>query len=134
MVGGAYAGGSVLSAGVGACASGVGCVLQSIIRNTFGYIAISVELNRRASFCGVAEKWLKRNKSISGILCEGRSEIGERAEDREIGFFTIGQGCVGVAVRRFYMVTRLYPLNKQRKRLLICYSRKMAKTELYNER
>ena len=32
------------------------------------------------------------------------------------------------------MVTRLYPLNKQRKRLLICYSRKVAKTELYNER
>ena len=30
-----------------------------------------------------------------------------------------------------FIVTRLYPLNKQRKRLLICYSRKMAKTELY---
>ena len=60
-------GGSVWSAGVGACASGVGCVLQSIIRNTFGYVAISIVLNRRASFCGVAEKWLKRNKSISGI-------------------------------------------------------------------
>ena len=98
--------------------------------DSFGYIAISIVSNRRASFCVVVEKWLKRNKLISGILCEGRSEIVERAEDREIGFFTIGQGCVGVAVRRFYMVTRLYPLNKQRKRLLICNSRKMAKTEL----
>ena len=29
-----------------------------------------------------------------------------------------------------FIVTRLYPLNKQRKRLLICHSRKMAKTEL----
>ena len=37
-------------------------------------------------------------------------------------------------VRRFYMVTRVYPLKKQRKRLLICYSRKVAKTELYCER
>ena len=25
----------------------------------------------------IAEKWLKRNKSISGILCERKSEIGE---------------------------------------------------------
>ena len=66
MVGGAYAGGSVLSAGIGACASGVGCVLQSIIRNTFGYAVISAVLKR--------------------------------------------------------------------KRLLICNSRKMAKTDLYNER
>ena len=31
-----------------------------------------------------------------------------------------------------FIVTRLYPLNKQRKRLLIHYSRNMAKTELYN--
>ena len=77
MVGGAYAGGSVLSAGIGACASGVGCVLQSIIRNTFGYVAISIVLNRKTSFYVIAEKWLKRSKSISGILCEGRSEIGE---------------------------------------------------------
>ena len=81
----------------------------------------------------VVEKWLKRNKSISGILCRIESEIVERAEDREIGFFTIGQGCVGVAVRRFYMVTRLYSLNKQRKRLLICNSQKVAKTELLYE-
>ena len=56
---------------------------------------------RKAFHCVIVEKWLKRNKSISGILCEGRSEIGERAEDREIGFFTIGRGCVGMAVRRF---------------------------------
>ena len=108
--------GSVLSAGVGAYASGIGERMEcrrrvlrrgvrtsswSIIRNSFGYIAISVDLNRSASFCVIVEKWLKRNKSISGILCEGRSEIGERAEDREIGFFTIGRGCVGMAVRRF---------------------------------
>ena len=33
-----------------------------------------------------------------------------------------------------FIVTRLYPLNKQHKRLLICNSRKMAKTDLYNER
>ena len=65
MVGGAYAGGSVLSAGVGACASGVGCVLQSIIRNTFGYVAISIVLNRKTSFYVIAEKWLKRNYYMS---------------------------------------------------------------------
>ena len=32
-----------------------------------------------------------------------------------------------------FIVTRLYPLNKQRKRLLICNSRKVAKTELSYE-
>lgn len=64
-------------------------------------IVISIVLNCNASFCVVVEKWLKRNKSISGILCRIESEVVERAEDREIGFFTIGQGCVGVAVRRF---------------------------------
>ena len=82
------------------------------------HIVISIVLNCNASFCGIAEKWLKRNKSISGILCRIESEIVERAEDREIGFFTIGQGCVGVAVRRFYMVTRLYSLNKKTRMLL----------------
>ena len=41
------------------------------------HIVISIVLNCNASFCVVVEKWLKRNKSISGILCEGRSEIGE---------------------------------------------------------
>ena len=30
-----------------------------------------------------------------------------------------------------FIVTRLYSLNKQRKRLLICYSRKVAKTSFY---
>ena len=62
--------------GVGRCERGGGECEQgmwSIIRNSFGYIAISVELNRRASFCVVVEKWLKRNKSISGILCESMS-------------------------------------------------------------
>ena len=62
---------------------GVGCVLQSIIRNTFGYVAISIVLNRKTSFYVIAEKWLKRNKSISGILCRIESKIVERAEDRE---------------------------------------------------
>ena len=57
--------GSVWSAGVGACASGVGCVLQSIIRNTFGYVAISIVLNRKTSFYVIAEKWLKRNYYMS---------------------------------------------------------------------
>ena len=33
---------------------GVGCVLQSIIRNPSGYIAISIELNRKTSFCVIA--------------------------------------------------------------------------------
>ena len=51
--------------GVGAYAGDVGCVLQSIIRNTFGYVAISIVLNRRASFCVIAEKWLKRNYYMS---------------------------------------------------------------------
>ena len=116
----------------GVCERGV-CA-WSIIRNSFGYIAISIVLNRKTSFYVIAEKWLKRNKSISGILCEGRSEIGERAEDREIGFFTIGQGCVGVAVRRFYIFTRLYLIDKKAQGFLLCYSRKVAKMELYNER
>ena len=41
------------------------------------HIVIFVVLKRKASYYVIAEKWLKRNKSISGILCEGRSEIGE---------------------------------------------------------
>ena len=41
-----------LRAGRGECERGV-CA-WSIIRNSFGYIAISVELNRRASFCVIA--------------------------------------------------------------------------------
>ena len=49
----------------------------------------------------VAEKWLKHNYNTSGILCGVECAIVERAEDREIGFFTIGRGCVGMAVRRF---------------------------------
>ena len=57
--------GSVLSAGVGAYAGGIGCVLQSIIRNTFGYVAISIVLNRKTSFYVIAEKWLKRNYNMS---------------------------------------------------------------------
>ena len=44
---------------------GVGCVLRAIIRNSFGYIAISIVSNRRASFCVVAKKWLKRNYNMS---------------------------------------------------------------------
>ena len=68
--------------GVGRCERGGGecergVCAWSIIRNSFGYIAISIVLNRKTSFYVIAEKWLKRNKSISGILCEGRSEIGE---------------------------------------------------------
>ena len=51
--------------GVVACASGVGCVLQSIVRNTFGYVAISIVLNRKTSFYVIAEKWLKRNYYMS---------------------------------------------------------------------
>ena len=34
----------------------------------------------------------------------------------------------------FYIVARLYLINKKAQVLLICNSRKMAKTELYNER
>ena len=70
--------GSVWSGGVGCCGvEARGVCERSIIRNSFGYIAISIVLNRKASYYIIAEKWLKRNKSISGILCEGRSEIGE---------------------------------------------------------
>ena len=54
-----------------------GRVLRAIMRNFFGYVVISIGSKRNVFSCVVAEKWLKRNKSISGILCEGRSEIGE---------------------------------------------------------
>ena len=37
-----------------------------------------------------------------------------------------------MAVRRFYIFTRLYLINKQRECILICYSRKVAKKELYS--
>ena len=76
-------------------------MLRAIMRNFFGYAVISIGSKRNVFPCVIAEKWLKRNKSISGILCRIESEVVERADDREIGFFTIGQGCVGVAVRRF---------------------------------
>ena len=85
MVGGAYAGGSVWSAGVGACASGIGCVLQSIIRNTFGYIAISIVSNRKTSFYVIAEKWLKRNYTMKGRDWEGERRGGKRVRKRDVG-------------------------------------------------
>ena len=34
---------------------------RSIIRNSFGYIAISIVLNRKTSFYAIAEKWLKHS-------------------------------------------------------------------------
>ena len=64
-----------MSAGVGAYAGGVGCVLQSIIRNTFGYVAISIVSNRKTSFYVIAEKWLKRTYIMNGR--ERRREEGE---------------------------------------------------------
>ena len=52
--------------GVVAYAGDVGGVCAwSIIRNSSGYIAISIVSNRRASFCVIAEKWLKRNYYMS---------------------------------------------------------------------
>ena len=50
---------------------------RNIIHNAFALVFIVIVLKRKASYCVIAEKWLKRNKSISGILCESRSEIGE---------------------------------------------------------
>ena len=43
----------------------------SIIRNSFGYIAISIVLNRKTSFYVIAEKWLKRNYIMNGREREG---------------------------------------------------------------
>ena len=120
-------GGGECERGGGECERGV-CA-WSIIRNSFGYIAISIVLNYKASYCVIAEKWLKRNYNTSGILCGVECAIVERVEDREIGFFTIGQGCVGVAVRRFYIFTRLYLIDKKAQGFLLCHSRKVAKTE-----
>ena len=85
MVGGAYAGGSVWSAGVGAYAGGVGCVLQSIIRNTFGYVAISIVLNRKTSFYDIADKWLKRNYTMKGRDWEGERRGSKRVRKRDVG-------------------------------------------------
>ena len=61
-----------LRAGRGECERGV-CA-WSIIRNSFGYIAISIVSNRRASFCVVAEKWLKRNYIMYGRDKKGEEE------------------------------------------------------------
>ena len=70
---GAYAGGagSVWSAGVGAYESGGGRVLQSIIRNPSDYIAISIVLNRKASYYVIAKKWLKQTYIMNGREREG---------------------------------------------------------------
>ena len=56
-------------------------MLQSIIRNSFGYIAISIVLNRKTSFYVIAEKWLKRNYIMNGREREGkkRGEIEKAA-------------------------------------------------------
>ena len=71
--------------GVVACASGVGCVLQSIVRNTFGYVAISIVLNRKTSFYVIAEKWLKRNYTMKGRDWEGERRGGKRVRKRDVG-------------------------------------------------
>ena len=57
-----------------------------------------------------------------------------RREEGEIEKAACSAGLCRYGGAAFFIVTRLYPLNKQRKRLLICCSRKMAKTDLYNER
>ena len=71
-VGGAY---GVVVSGIAAGRKGV-CA-WSIIRNSFGYIAISIELNRKTSFCVIAEKWLKRAYIMNGREREGESRGGE---------------------------------------------------------
>ena len=53
-----------------------------------------------------------------------------RREEGEIEKAACSAGAGSVLSAAVFIVTRLYPLNKQRKRLLICYSRKVAKTEL----
>ena len=45
--------------GVGAYAGDVGCVLQSIIRNSFGYIAISIVLKRKRLLICNSQKMAK---------------------------------------------------------------------------
>ena len=47
---------------------------QAIIRNSFGYVAISIVLNRKAPYYYVvAEKWLKRN-----YIANDREREGEK--------------------------------------------------------
>ena len=64
--------------GVGRCERGGGecergVCAWSIIRNSFGYIAISIVLNRKAAYYVIAEKWLKRT-----YIMYGRDKKGER--------------------------------------------------------
>lgn len=49
----------------------------------FRYVVIFVVLKRKASYCAIAEKWLKHNYNTSGILCGVECAIVERVEDRE---------------------------------------------------
>ena len=71
----AWCAGGVCERGGSECERGV-CA-WSIIRNSFGYIAISIVLNRKTSFYVIAEKWLKRN-----YIMNGRDKKGEEGEEK----------------------------------------------------
>ena len=89
--GGAYAGGSECERGV--CA-------WSIIRNSFGYVAISIVLNRKTSFYVIAEKWLKRNYIMSGRDWEGERRgvkgCGSEMLGESVGVYASGGRYCGV--------------------------------------
>ena len=77
-------------AGVGRCGvEARGVCAWSIIRNSFGYIAISIVLNRKTSFYVIAEKWLKRT-----YIMNGREGEGKKRGEIEKAACSVGAGSV----------------------------------------
>ena len=111
---------------------GVGCVLQSIIQNSFGYAVISAVLKRKRLLICYSRKVAKTELYISAIKKgrqgSGKAESGEDISDKR--YVRVGVGCVLQSIIRNTFGYAVISAVLKRKRLLICNSRKVAKTEL----